>query len=275
MPNTQNSQRDISRVVLPELIKAASRIVGFKLPRPEFGSAKNISGIRSKTLTFSQRHDSRTVFASDSRYGQLGRAGVWTGSDRTVVTLCRRMLRAAGVAQKEISRIQVQSEMGQVAERSSEGNFQVREPTLLRKLAFAHRAINGIPVWFSYARLGLTRQGEMGCFELHWPDLPAAAVKEAGVIRQLVKRGYKAPEVPGAKVESVEAGILHSPAIGFFMDIMPAIRVIYRGDDPTIGRKPVLYLDRHGDPITMPRDIEPAKPPSVERTKPRSQATGR
>lgn len=274
MPNTQTPQRDISRIVLPELIKAASSIAGFKLPRPEFGSTRNISGIRSKTWTFSRRHDSRTVFASDSRYGQLRKAGAWAGSDEKTVTFCRRMLRTAGVAPKEIAQIQVQSEMGQVAQRQDDGRFQVREPRLIRKLAFARRAIHGIPVWSSYARLGLTRKGEVGCFELHWPELPAAVVKEASVIHQLVKRGYKAPKVPGAKVESIEAGILHSPAIGFFMDIIPSIRVIYRGDDATIGRKPVLYLDRHGDPVALPRDIEPAKPPSLERPNPRQRTAG-
>ena len=35
------------------------------------------------------------------------------------------------------------------------------------------------------------------------------------------------PEQPDATVEAIEAGIIHSPAAGFLIDIYPAIRVIY------------------------------------------------
>ena len=43
------------------------------------------------------------------------------------------------------------------------------------------------------------------------------------------------------------------------MDVAPAIRVIYQGADSQVGRKPLQYLDRHGKPITGPRDIEPGR----------------
>lgn len=271
MPNNQILQGALSRSVLPDLLQAASKIASLKLTRPEFGSAKNISGIRSKTLTFSQRHDSRTVFASDSRYGQLGKAGVWAGSDRTPLLICRRVLRAAGVPAKEVAGIALVAEMGQVAERLSETEFRVQDPTVLRKIALARRAVGGVPVWSSYAKVGLNRKGELGWLELHWPELPAVVLKEADVLMRLTKRGFKAPDVPGARVEMVEAGILHSPAIGFFMDITPSIRVIYKGEDSSIGRKPVLYLDRHGEPVVLPRDIEPAKPAPGERPKSRQE----
>ena len=83
-----------------------------------------------------------------------------------------------------------------------------------------------------------------------------------------MKRGFEPLHVSDARVESIEAGIVHSPAIGFFMDSTAAIRVICIGDDPTMGREPALYLDRHGEPNTPPTDIHPAKREQTERPTP-------
>ncbi len=98
--------------------------------------------------------------------------------------------------------------------------------------------------------------GKIGRLELHWPDLPAAVVREAEILCTIVQQGFKPPDVRGATVESVEAGIIHSPIVGFFIDIAPVIRVIYRNDDPSTGRKPTLFLDRHGQAAAQPRAIE-------------------
>jgi hypothetical protein len=81
-----------------------------------------------------------------------------------------------------------------------------------------------------------------------------------------VGRGFEHRDLPGARVESIEAGVIHSPAIGLFMDVMAVIRVVYIGDDPRVGRKPTLYFDRHGDLVTLPRDIPPANPEPAGRT---------
>jgi hypothetical protein len=268
MPDTP-SQPHLSRIVASELVDAASAIAGFKIAKRNFASAANIAGIRSKTQTFSSRHDSRTLFASDNRYGPLGRAGAWTGEEKTVVATCRRVLRAAKVPPKEISAIDVVSETGQVAERVSGEEFRLHEPAVMRKLARARRAVDGIPVWSSYAMVGLTRKGEVGSLELHWPELPAAVVKEARVLQALVKRGgFKPPEVTDARAETVEAGVIHSPAVGFFMDVVPVVRVIYTGARSDVGRKPTLYLDRHRQLVAMPRTIEPAKHEPVSRQTP-------
>lgn len=268
MPDTP-SQPHLSRIAAGELVDAASTIAGFKIAKRDFASAANISGIRSKTQTFRCRHDSRTLFASDSRYGLLGKAGTWTGDDKTVVAACRRVLRAAKVPPKEIAAIDVVSEMSQVAERVSGEKVRVREPKVLRKLARARRAVDGIPVWSSYATVGLAAKGEIGSLEVHWPELPAAVVKEARVLQALVKgKSFKPPDVADARAESVEAGVVHSPAVGFFMDVVPVVRVVYAAVRSEVGRKPTLYLDRHGEPVATPRAIEPAKHDPVSRQRP-------
>ena len=207
-----------------ELRAEASRIAGFKLRKPEFGSAANISGLRDATFVFSRRLDCRTLFAADSRYGPQRKLGAWTGADKSAISTCRRILRAAGVPSAEIAKLDVVVEWGRSAERVSENEFKRLEPYVLRKIARATRAVDGIPVWKSYASLGLTGRGAVGSLEVHWPEPPRSAVKEASVLQTLVKRGFKPPEMPGARLESLEAGIVHSSAIGFYMDVVAAVQ---------------------------------------------------
>ena len=261
MPDPSPSDRALSNLEGPGLIKSASRIAGFDLgKRPTFASAANVSGIRTKTLVFSQRRDSFTVFARDESYGYGRRAGTWTGPDKDLVARCRKILRAAKIPDTEIRRIKVISERGAVAERLDSGEVRAERPELLRKLARAERRAAGVPIWSSHAVMGLTQRGTIGYLEIHWPHLAPAVLAEAKVLAAIVKRGFKPEELPGAEVESVEAGVIHSPAIGFFMDIVPAIRCIYRAKDDRLGRKAVLYLDRHGERVALPRDITPAPP---------------
>jgi hypothetical protein len=157
--------------------------------------------------------------------------------------------------------------MGQTAERIAEEQFRLTEPKVLRNLAIARRIVRGVPVWSSYATVGLTAKGEIGSLELHWPELPDVYIKEAGTLQQLVKKGFKPPDVKGGRPESIEAGIIHSTAIGFYMDIAAVIRVIYAVNERDVGRKPVLYLDRHGDPVEIPRSVRLNEPKVGDRPK--------
>lgn len=247
----------LSKLEQKQLVDFASQVAGFKLGRGlEYASAANISGVRNQAATFSSRRDSRTIFATYASYGTTRKGGVWTGDDKPLIAACRSAMKAAGVPKAEIASVRVVSEYGASAERLADGRYRVTKETLLRKEARARRSIKGLPVWSSSTTLGLTRRGKVGRLELHWPELLATVLREADVLRTLVKQGFKPPELPDARVESIEAGIIHSPAIGFFMDATAVIRVIYRGKDDSIGRKPVLYLDRHGQTAAMPRDIE-------------------
>ena len=275
MPDMTAQERRLSRIARTDLVDAAASIAGFKFARAEFGSAANISGIRSKNLTFSQRHDSRTMFAVDGRYGQSRKLGAWTGADRTAVAACRRVLRAAKIPAREIETIEVLSEYGQVAERVSDEEFRLHDPLVIRKAARAKRSVNGVVVWSSYATVGLTAKGDIGNIELHWPDLPAAVLKEAQILAALVQQGFEPPELPGSRPESAEAGVMHSPAIGFFMDVAAAVRVVYVGEDPNLGRKATMFLDRHGEPVVRPRDIDPAKPATIDRPEPDGKTSAR
>lgn len=268
MADRPSSQRHLSALEVPGLVKAAKQLVGFDLGRrPTFATAANVSGVRTKTLTFSQRRDSLTIFARDEHYGHGRKAGAWTGPNKDLVVACRRVLRAAKIPATEIARVRVLSEHGTVAERLSADEVRVEKPQLLRKLARAERRVAGLPVWSSHAVLGLTGDGAIGYLEIHWPHLAPAVIAEAKKLATLGKRGFKIREMPGARLEAVEAGVVHSPAIGFFMDVTAVIRCTYAPDDPNVGRKPVLYLDRHGELVSLPRDIVPAKPVQGRREK--------
>lgn len=269
MPAKPTALSYLARVESSELAATASRIAGFKFRKPEFGTAANTSGLRDATFVFSRRLDSRTIFATDARYGALGKLGAWTGADKTATSTCRRILRAAKVPAAEIAKLDVVVEWGRSAKRVSENEFKFREPYVLRKIVRAARAVNGIPVWKSYVSLGLTAGGDVGSLEVHWPELPSAVIKEAGMLQTLVKRGFRPPDVAGARLESLEAGILHSSAIGFYMDVVAAVRAVYIGERPEVGRKPMWYFNRLGEPIVMPRDIATRAP---ESTAPRAAA---
>jgi hypothetical protein len=270
VPDPSPTHRALSTIERPELVKAARRIAGFDLgTRPTFATAANISGVRTRSLVFSQRRDSLTIFGRDEHYGHGRKLGTWTGPNRDLVATSRKVLRAAKIPAAEIRRVKVISERGAVAQRLTTGELQVERAELLSKVARAERRAAGVSVWSSYAVVGLTRDGKVGQLEIHWPDLSPAVLSEVKVLASIVERGFEPKDVPGAEVETVEAGIIHSPAIGFFMDVVPVIRCIYRANDDRLGKKPVLYFNRHGELASLPRDIKPA--PSIEERRTRSR----
>ena len=126
----------------------------------------------------------------------------------------------------------------------------------LRSFVYVERKAEDIPVWSSHLAFGLTAQREIGILELHWPDLPRPVIREAGRLKEMVRSGWRAPDQTVAAVESIEAGIVHTPAVGYFFDVHAAIRVIYRSLDPDIGRKPAYHFDRHGMPVRLRRASE-------------------
>ena len=232
--------------------------------RPTFATAANVSGVRTKTLVFSRRRDSLTIFARDETYGYARKAGAWTGPDKDLIARARKILRAAGIPEAEIRRIKVVSERGTVAERLKSGEIRVERPELLRKLARAERRTAGLPVWSSHAVVGLTQEGTIGQLEIHWPHLtPGFSPRQRCWPRS--SRRASSPRSYAVPRSRVSKPVIHSPAIGFFMDVVPVVRCIYRASETRLGTKPLLYLDRHGEPVSLPRGIEPATPVEGDR----------
>jgi hypothetical protein len=230
------------------------------------GSERNMIGLQSENLLFSRRLDSRTFFVQDARFGPGRPAGSFEGDDDVFIAESRQVLERLEVPVDEIDEQRVLVEQTQVAEAGAEGTPTIGASQAGRRLGRFSRRVDGLPIWSSHLLLGLTAERQLGFLQLHWPEIPAAVLDETRKLAFLVREGWQPPEVPGARVESVEAGVTHSPAMGFIMDIYPAIRVIYEPVDPAFGRKATHYFDRHGSDVPVPRQFdlppdEPAKRP--------------
>jgi hypothetical protein len=219
------------------------------------GSVANTMGIRTKEVLFSRRLDSRTYFVQDSRFGTGREAGCFRGTDEELLGAARKVLESIGIPSGEFGPVAVVQEHLQVASFDPVSKAtKIEPPEKGDRFARIARCVGGVPVWQSSCLLGLTAGKQVGFLQLHWPEIPAVAVAEAIGLAHRLQDGWQVPACAEAVVESSEAGIVHSHAIGFVMDISAAIRVIYRPLSKGIGKKPVQYFDRHGKEVPAPRD---------------------
>lgn len=242
---------------LDDLMRSA-KAIGLDLQDPErLGAEQNLVAARTRDLLFSRRTDSRTFFVQDQRYGPGRPAGLAKVGDAELLAACRRISGALGIPAEEIADGRILREQLQVARFDGEtGNSEVEPPVAGRRMAELTRQVEGLPVFSSRVLMGQTGAGGVGFLEAHWPEVPAAVRKEAHRLAYKVAHGWQAPEQQGARIESVQAGIVHSPAAGFVMDVYPAIRVVYTPVDPAMGRKLMLHLDRDGKPVPYPRQFD-------------------
>jgi hypothetical protein len=246
---------------------------GLKLEgQAQSGAAANLAGIRTDTLLVSQRLDSRTYFVQDDRYGLDRPAGLFAGSDEDLLARARELMVAVDVPAAEMGHATVIHEKLQIgAANPISGRLVLGESRDGQRLAEIQRSVAGVPVFSSRALVGLSKSGSVGTLEIHWPEVPAQVLREAQRLQEVVRAGWSAPEQKGARVESIEAGIIHSGAAGFVMDIQPAIRVIYAAENPRLGRKLTLYLDDKGTSVPQPRQFEKNnEAPSAPRVPPQS-----
>lgn len=243
---------------LTSIQRLATKTLGLKIDEVERqGSEHNFLAVKSDRILVSQRLDSRTYFVQDNFYGINNKAGVFKGDDKELQSFCFEVVKRFNINPDEINKAEVLHEKIQEGSFDGKtGKFTTGEPTLGRRMARCSRNVEGIPVFSSKMIVGLTQDKTVGFMELHWPVIPEATIKEGHRLRYKVKNGWKAPEQKGATIESVEAGIIHSAAAGFLMDIYPAIRVIYAPEKEGIGRKLMLHFDRHGNEVPIPREFD-------------------
>ena len=219
--------------------------------RPQ--SSANRTGIRTNDLLFSRRVDSRTYFMQDLRRTEPGNH--YQGSDEQLMTLATTMLRNAGIPEREIASRRVLQMLEQSANVDRPNRRVIRMMPVAKagRIAELGRQIAGVPVFSSRVVVMVNAEGRPSFAEVHWPVVPDDVVREALRLRALVAGGWKPQDVRGARVDRIEAGIIHSPAPAFVMDIAPVIRVTLTSTDKPGGKKPVLYFDRAGRLIAPPR----------------------
>jgi hypothetical protein len=233
------------------------------------GSSANMTGIQSDHILFSRRLDSRTFFLKDDRYGTDNEAGIFTGAPAEHLELGRMILKNLEIPTSEILDEKVLEEKIQTAQLQNEtSSIRFGDLKKGRNWIRFSRQIDNFPVWSSSSIFGFTKEKQIGFMQVHWPEIPQHTVKELHRLAYKLQYGWSPPKMQGASVESVEAGIIHSPAIAFFMDIYPVIRVVYRSDNMSVGRKPVLYLDRDAKNVPLPREIEWKKEEQQQRPTP-------
>ncbi|HEX6101163.1 MAG TPA: hypothetical protein VF432_32910 [Thermoanaerobaculia bacterium] len=242
--------------------------IDFGSPIERRGTESNFSGVRSKDVLVSQRTDSRTYFVQDLRY-ESETGGGYRGSDEDHLAIARRMLEGLGVPASEIASAVVLTEKLQTARR--DGDRYLAGPTADgKRFVEAMRQVGTLPVFSSRAFIGLTERKSPGTLEVHWPRIPDDVLRRGSQLQDMVARGWRPPVKTGGRIESVEAGVIHSPAIGFVMDIVPVIRVIVAPENADIGRKGVLYFDAEGREVPYPRTFERLDPPkNIQRASPK------
>lgn len=243
--------------ILAATHEIAANTLGLKLDNVlESDQKDNFAGLRTENITFSRRLDSRTFFAYDRRFSDTIKTGFYKDSNAALEKRARELLERLKIPAAEVAAVKIVQETMQVGERDVEtGKMKLEPQQVGKKWARVTRQIDGIPVFSSRASVALMPNGEVGFLEAHWPVISAEAIDTAHRYEQLIGRNWQAPEQRGARVESVTAGILHSPAVGTVMDIVPVIRVVYATLDEHLGKKPVLYVDGDGKPIAMPRTL--------------------
>lgn len=218
------------------------------------GEERNVIGVRSKYVVVSQRTDSRTYFVEDARYQGANELGVFGGSDEQLIEISRKLMGSLGIPLNEIVEERVLTENLQTAQydpRTRE--YRPGKIETGKRFVETTRIVEGVPVFSSRMLVGITRDERVGSLEAHWPEIPKEVLAEARELQELERAGWKPPYQKGGVVESVEAGIIHSPAIGFAMDRYSVIRVIVASENDQVGKKAVLYLDRNGRPVPVPR----------------------
>lgn len=249
-----------------QLQSIATQVLRLRLgPSPRLRSEANMIGFRTDAILVSRRLDSRTYLVQDLRSQE--KAPPFKGTDQQLLEYTRRIFAGLNIPATEIAQARVLREQEQLAHLNRDTQkVELGRVTPGNRWASVSRQIDGIPVFSSRAMIQLDGENQLRFMELHWPAIPPDTLTEAKRLAYKVKAGWKPPEMEGAAVESSEAGILHSPALGFVMDLSPVIRVIYKPTKEGVGRKPMRYLDRNGHDVPMPRQFaETILPPREKR----------
>jgi hypothetical protein len=225
-----------------------------------YGQAENLQGVRSNEIVLSRRTDSLTYFIRDSRWGVARAHGVYEGPDPTILDQAMKIAAAFAVRASEIDEakvLQVRSAVGSVDQ--AVGTVEIEETVLGERFVYLSRRVDRLPIFSSRAMVSLDRDGQIGFLEFHWPVIPPEVLSTASEMARVVEAGWAAPELPEAQVESMEAGILHSPAAAFVMDIAPVIRVVYAPVRGGLGKKAVRYFGLDGQLVPPPRQFKEIK----------------
>ena len=233
----------------------AGRVFGLNITGAKAVSEENFVGLISDEAAYSRRTDSRTYVVIDST--PRAASAFYTGSDEELMNRTLTILEQLGIPSAEVATRKILQEQGQSAQWDRIAKRIISMSTIDKgkRWVALTRKVDGVPVFSSRTVVSLNPRGAIGYAEVHWPEIPQYVLAEAHRLQQLVENGWKPAEQPATKVESVEAGIIHSPTAARVLDIYPTIRVIYTSTNPRVTKKPVLYFDGNGKMLSAPRNF--------------------
>jgi hypothetical protein len=213
--------------------------------------------ITDGTTTLSFRPAGNAYFVQTAKKG-IAEKKPFEGPNEKMIERGRAILAGLAVNPKEIAETKVLQQFTTSGIVDSATHVaKVEPPRKDRRTLLVTRTLEGMPVWNSKLALDLDETGRIAALEMSWPKIKSQIMEEAVRLRRKVEGGFIAPELKGAKVQSMQAGILHSPAASFVDEQVAAIRVIYAPEDSKLGMKPVLYLGADGRPVKTPRQLNP------------------
>jgi hypothetical protein len=218
-------------------------------------SDHGFQAITDGSTTVSYRPAGNAYFVQTGKAGLSGKTA-FRGTDQQLIERGTAILTGLGVNRNEIADTKVLQQYVTEGRMNPETRqMEMNPPRKDRRSLIVRRVVSGVPVVNSRLALDLDREGKIAALELSWPVIEPKVLEEAARLKKIAATEFKAPERKGARVESVQAVILHSPAASFVEDQVAAIRVIYEGTDPKIGMKPVAYLGLDGRPVAIPRQM--------------------
>lgn len=246
---------------LPAREEARLRDIGTKVFGIKWGeklvavSDHGFQAITDGTTTISYRPAGNAYFVQTGKAARTGK-NAFRGTDEQLIERGRAMLEGLGIEKSEIADTKIlQYYVTEGVMNPDTRQLDVKKPRKDRRSLIVRRVVGGVPILNSRLALDLDGDGQIAALELSWPAIDPEVLEEARRLQKLAKAEFKAPERKGARIESVEVGILHSPGASFVEDQVAAIRVIYAPDDSKLGMKPVAYLDMHGRPVAIPRQM--------------------
>jgi hypothetical protein len=223
--------------------------------KPVAVSDHGFHAVTDGTTTISYRPAGNAYFVQTGKTGRSGKSA-FRGTDQQLIEHGRAILAGLDINKDEIADTKIlQQYVTEGMMNPETRQVEVNPPRKDRRSLIVRRVVDGVPVLNSRLALDLDGDGKIAALELSWPRIEPKVLEEAKRLQKIAVDEFKAPERKGARVESVQVGILHSPGASFVEDQVAAIRVIYSPIDSKLGMKPVVYLDMDGRPVAIPRQM--------------------
>src|SRR5258708_59194 len=218
---------------LPAREEARLRDIGTKVFGIKWGeklvavSDHGFQAITDGTTTISYRPAGNAYFVQTGKAARTGK-NAFRGTDEQLIERGRAMLAGLGIDRNEIADTKIlQQYVTEGVMNPDTRQLDVKEPRKDRRSLIVRRVVAGVPILNSRLALDLDGDGQIAALELSWPAIEPKVLEEARRLRRLAKAEFKVPERKGARIESAEGGILHSPGASLVEDQVAAIRVIY------------------------------------------------